>query len=670
MAIRIGIDTGGTFTDFVVSDGSGFRVHKVRSTPHDPSEAILQGLREMGVDSAGDREIVHGSTVATNALLERKGAHVALVTTEGFEDILLIGRQTRRELYNFFVEQPAPIVRAERTIGLPERVLFDGTVARPLDKASLDRLVTWLHEVGVDAVSVCLLHAYANPIHEQAITTRLVAEGFSVSASHEILSEYREFERCSTTTVNAYVTPMMASYVVRLEKALNGDPLRIMQSNGGTSSAASTRRRPVHTVLSGPAGGVVGAAAVAEAAGFTRIITFDMGGTSTDVSLVDRVPTRTAESVVGDFPIRLPMLDIHTVGAGGGSIAYLDSGGSLRVGPESAGADPGPACYGQGEQVTVTDANLLLGRIDPGRFLGGRMRICPDRARAALVAFASRAHLDVMTLAEGIIRVANARMERAIRVVSVERGFDPRDFTLVPFGGAGGLHACDIARTLDIRSILVPANPGVLSALGMLLSDVICDVSHSLLMNTTALALDILEREFGALSRLAHARLNQDGFEDSSIRLERTIDVRYVGQAYEINVPFVELPSRQPDGTRAFVTAFHAAHERMYGYADRQRPVEIVNVRVRGIGLNREPGLLSHQPKHSARAPEPVSTCYLFADGEPRPAAIYDRAALQPGQFFCGPSLAVDEGSTTFVPDRWQASIDGFRNLVLTRRPL
>ena len=736
MSLRIGIDTGGTFTDFVLFDGAGVRVHKVRSTPADPSVAILEGLRDLsragtvppgggpsgaastsragadtasvaGADRGGARrDIVHGSTVATNALLERKGARVGLVTTEGFEDVLLIGRQTRRELYNPFVEAPRPIVPADKAFGLRERVLTDGVVERALEESDLEGLVERLRGSDVEAVAVCLLHAYANPVHERAVAARLAREGYPVSVSHELLSEYREFERCSTTAVNAYVTPLMASYLERLEAQLAGDPLRIMQSNGGTISAASARRAAVQTVLSGPAGGVVGAAAMAAAAGFPRVITFDMGGTSTDVSLVDHVPARTTEAVVGEFPILLPLLDIHTVGAGGGSIAYLDAGGALRVGPESAGADPGPACYGKGDQPTVTDANLLLGRIDPDRFLGGRMRIDPARARRVLTELAGRAGLDVMALAEGIVRVANANMERAIRVVSVERGFDPRDFALVPFGGAGGLHACAIAAALDIRTILVPAHPGVLSALGMVLSDAACDFSHTLLVGVEQLKAGVLEAEVETLGRRARARLHTDGFGDETIRLEASVDLRYVGQAYEITVPVAVADQlvggadghedESCDGRSwAFIPAFHAAHERMYGYADPKRPVELVNVRVRGIGLTRKPDLVNLGPRpRSGRpaaggldaaaprepapggggAPAPLGPGVIRSVGERllcvrgalRPAPVFDRGALVSGDVFAGPALVVDEGSTTLVPERWAARLDAARNLILT----
>ncbi len=661
MTVRIGIDTGGTFTDFVLLDRGEIRVHKVRSTPHDPSQAIVSGLREL-VGANGSLDVVHGSTVATNAVLERKGGRIALVTTRGFEDVLFIGRQTRRELYNVFVTAPAPIVEPGHVFGLSERMLYDGSVLRPLDLAEVDDLVAQLHALEITTVAVCLLHAYANSSHEHAVAQRLTAAGFEVSASHTILSEYREFERCSTTALNAYVTPLMASYLGRLARALGGNCLTIMQSNGGTISADVARRAAVRTVLSGPAGGVVGAAHVARAGGFERVIAFDMGGTSTDVSLIDRAPGLTMESIVGDCPVRLPMLDIHTVGAGGGSIAYVDAGGSLRVGPESAGADPGPACYGRGRLMTVTDANVLLGRIDPDRFLGGRMEIIRERSAEAAAALARQAGLDPLTLAEGIVAIANANMERAIRVVSVERGHDPRDFALVGFGGAGGLHACDLAVRLDIQTILMPIHPGVLSALGMLLSDAVSDFSQTVLRPLDAVEPALLERSFQTLEADARIQLAEQGFSVAHQRLERSIELRYMGQAYEIAVAVGgELTGRRG----RFCEDFHASHERLYGYADPSRPLELVNIRVRSRGLTDKPALGRSETDRRGPA-KAIAWRPLYTSGGELQVPVFDRTTLGPGDDFAGPALAVDEGSTTFVTAGWRGHVDGMGNLILT----
>src|SRR5579862_2505468 len=424
--IRLGIDTGGTFTDLLRLDDDGMKVHKVRSTPDDPARAIFAGIEELA-GGAGWNELIHGSTVATNALLERKGARVALVTTKGFEDVLEIGRQTRAELYNFMVRARRPLLADGLIFSVSERLNADGSVLEPLLESEVSQLIERLSEQTVDSVAVCLLHSYANPIHEDRIAQALQNAGFAVSASHKVLPEYREFERWSTTVVNAYVTPLMARYLTKLEDGLDGKALKIMQSNGGSISAQRAKSAAVQTILSGPAAGVVGAQAIGSASGYSRLITFDMGGTSTDVSLINGVIGTTIESTVGDFPVRLPVLDIHTVGAGGGSIVFIDSGGSLRVGPRSAGADPGPACYGKGTELTVTDANLLLGRLDPEYFLGGRMTIDNPHARSIAKDLAGQLGLSITALAEGITRIANANMEAAIRVVSVQRGHDPRD---------------------------------------------------------------------------------------------------------------------------------------------------------------------------------------------------------------------------------------------------
>jgi len=464
--MRIGVDTGGTFTDFVFSDGERVSTAKVRSTPDDPSRAVLEGL-----DGAAG-EIVHGSTVATNALLEGRGARLAFVATEGFEDLLELGRQNRRSLYDWNDAGWPDLVPRELRFGVRERTLADGSVKTPLDEGRLEGLIAALRDAQVESVAVCLLHSYARPDHERRIGEALREAGFFVSLSHEVLPEYREYERAATTAVNAAVSPVMGRYLSRVEEALpEPSRLRVFQSTGASMSASAAGRLAVQTVLSGPAGGVLGAALTARAAGFERFISFDMGGTSTDVSLYDAKPGFTNESELGGFPIRVATLDIHSVGAGGGSIAWFDAGGALRVGPRSAGAEPGPVCYGSGDEITVTDANVLLGRIDPAKFLSGRMALDVDRAARAMEAFARKAGVAPDEAARAIVRVANANMERALRAVSVERGLDPRDFALVAFGGAGGQHACELADLLEIGSVVIPREAGVLSALGMLSAD-------------------------------------------------------------------------------------------------------------------------------------------------------------------------------------------------------
>ena len=555
--MRIGVDTGGTFTDLVIWDGSRYYTRKVPSTPHDPTEAILEGLRDLDAE-----EVVHGSTVATNALLERKGARTAFLTTEGFEDLLIIGRQNREKLYDLLAPAKQQLVPSELSFGLPERMLYDGSVERDLDPAALAGLTEKLRRLEVESVAVCLLHSYANPIHEKRVGEAL--QGFFVSLSHAVLPEYREYERASTTVVNAYVTPLMARYLESLSEELGATRLRVFQSNAGSISAAAASRGAIHTVLSGPAGGVVGAAAAAKHAGFRRIISFDMGGTSTDVSLYDGKFSYTTESKLGDFPIRIPMLDIHSVGAGGGSIAYLDRAGALRVGPQSAGANPGPVCYGRGEQITVSDANLLLGRIQPDKFLGGRMQLDLDRTRDFMKPFAAQLGVSIEKAAKAIVDVANSNMERAIRVVSVERGHDPRDFALLSFGGAGAQHACELAERLDISTVIVPPHAGVLSAVGMLAADCVRDYSQSVLGKDAGLAFD-------ELGSRAAAEFSDEGF--SEVLFERLIDLRYEGQSYEITVPWEQRAD------------FQAHHRRLYGYDHPGRKVEQVTARVKAIAI-------------------------------------------------------------------------------------
>jgi N-methylhydantoinase A/oxoprolinase/acetone carboxylase beta subunit len=685
-SLRIGIDTGGTFTDFVRLDPDGLTVHKLRTTPDDPSRAILEGIKTLSGSAPAD--IVHGSTVATNAVLERKGARVALVATAGFEDVVRIGRQTRSELYNIFIPLPRPLVAPELTVGIRERLDATGATLVPLDESALSELSANLRAKGADVVAVCFLHSYVNPAHERRVAERLRQDGWLVSVSSEVLPEYREFERWSTTVVNAYVAPLIDRYLGRLEAALrpresfsaktetrvssksnretqvsvfaenDSRGLSIMQSNGGSISSGLARAEAVRTVLSGPAAGVVGAQAVAREAGFPRAISFDMGGTSTDVSLIDgRIATST-DSRVGDFPVRLPVIDIHTVGAGGGSIAFVDSGGALRVGPRSAGSVPGPVCYGVGTELTVTDANLLLGRLDPEFFLGGRMTIDVDRTAAAAKDLARALKLTVGELAEGIVRVANANMERAIRVVSVERGHDPRRFALVAFGGAGGMHACEIARTLEMATVVVPRHAGVLSALGMLVADVTRDYSASVLRPSRELTMAGLRDYLRPLVGRATAELKSEGFTGRRIALEQQLDVRYVGQSFEITLPL----------TPVYRTDFDRQHGRLYGYSNPDRAVEVVAVRVRAAGITDKPSLPFTRPKRMAR-PQPAAIRPGRFDGRTHKVAFYRWPDLQPGHAASGPAVITGAEATAVVPPGFRFQIDGFGNVVANREP-
>ncbi len=654
MTARVGVDTGGTFTDFVRLDGRRVTVHKVRSTPDDPSRAIATGLVELGAEVSG-LQIVHGSTVATNAVLERAGARVALVATAGFEDVLRIGRQTRPELYNFFVPVPRPLVDPALTFGITERLDASGRALVEPAPAEMTGLAARLLESGADVVALCLLNAYANPVHERAIASRLRRRGLNVCASHEILPEHREFERWSTTVVNAYVAPLMDRYLGRLESALAPGSLSIMQSNGGSISAAAARRQPVRTILSGPAAGVVGARAVARAAGYRRAISFDMGGTSTDVSLIDDAIATTTDARIGEFPIRLPTIAIETVGAGGGSIAFRDTGGALRVGPRSAGAEPGPVCYGRGDALTVTDANLLLGRLAPELFFGGRMAIDEERPRRVAAADARRMGVSVEGLAEGIVRVANANMERAIRVVSLGRGHDPRGFALLAFGGAGGMHACEIAERLEIGTVVIPRHAGVLSALGMLMADVTKDYSTSVLKPTDAVSAAELDRHLARLVDRARGDLRTEGFDARQHHIVRSIDVRYVGQSYELTVPYGP----------GFRRAFDRLHERRYGYADPSRPTEVVHVRVVASGPTARPALPFRRPSRSFK-PEPAHTRTGRFNGRAVAVAHHRWDDLEPGAAGSGPAVITSGEATGVVPPGFRFRIDGYGNVICT----
>ena len=584
---RVGVDTGGTFTDFVFEAGGRLQIFKARSTPDDPSIAIKNGLAhvatKLGVTVA-DIEVVHGTTVGTNALLQRRGARTALITTEGFEDVLAIGRQARPELYNLDAVKPPPIVPDELRFGLRERVTSSGEILEPLNSKQLALLVSRLKKAKIESAAICLLFSFLDSRHERQVVQALREIGVPLSVSYQILPEYREFERTSTITINAYMQPLMGKYLNRL--ARHTSRLRVMQSSGGSISAAVAGDEPVRTILSGPAGGVVGALQTARAAGFEQIITFDMGGTSTDVALCGRQGLRvTNEATVAGLPIAIPVLDIHTVGAGGGSIARVDEGGSLRVGPESAGADPGPACYGSSFLPTVTDAHMVLGHFAGAGLLGGEFALDEKRSRKAMDQLArdlSKAghrkftHIDA---AQGVIAVANTNMERALRKISVERGYDTREFALLPFGGAGGLHAIDLARALRVPRVIIPNAAGALSALGVIIADVVKDQSRTLMLEVDSGIEKPLAKAFATMERNAKGILRKEGFPLGVQRHERSLALRYKGQSFEIEI--------KETGAN-IVKAFHQAHRERYGYAQESNVVEVVSARLRSIGVVRK----------------------------------------------------------------------------------
>ena len=682
--MRIAIDTGGTFTDCVYLKGGIPAVLKLPSTPEDPASSVLDAIRQIA--SSAQAEVRHGTTIGTNALLERKGARVAFVTTAGFEDTIAIGRQVRQHLYDWMAT-PAPcIVPQELRLGVAERVSSEGKILRFPTANDLSKLRRAVRSSDAESVGISLLFSFANPRNERAVAAALRDLGLPISISHKILPEFREYERAATVVVNAYLSPRVGSYVRRLDseiKRKHRGLLYVMQSSGGIISAKVAASEPVRTVLSGPAGGVIGAHWISRLSGFEKVISFDMGGTSTDVSLIDtRGPQITNESRISDIPISVPVLEIHTVGAGGGSLARFDRGGILRVGPESAGADPGPICYGRGEQPTVTDANLVLGRLDAELALAGRVRLDEARMRHFMEKHRGRLY-SAEEFASGIVRLSEVEMEKTIRLISVERGHDPRQFTLVAFGGAGPLHACALARALGIPRVLVPVMPGALSALGILGADVVRDYSRTVMIPiknysqqelpgaffanfakarrslrlkafeaNAGTALAAIEKCFSQLEALATAEFKKEGLRGTAIR---SADLRYAGQGYEINVP------AGPD----MFTDFHNAHRRRYGHADERRAVEIVNVRVRMIAASEPIGLPRRELGPSDARNALIKRKKVMFDGHWLETAVFDRNLLAPGNSFEGPAVVHEYSATTVIPPGCRVNVDEFSNLII-----
>ncbi len=660
----VGIDVGGTFTDIAVLRDGVLSVHKLPSTPADPSVGITTGIGDIDVDVA-NADFIHGSTVATNALLEGKGGRTALVTTMGFEDVLEIGRQNRADLYDLSMERPTPLAPWQLRFGLPERIDYTGAILDDLTPASVDALLALLAEAEVDGVAVSFLFSFLNPIHEEMLAQRLAELPNSpfISISSKILPEFREYERTSTVVVNSYVGPVMERYLTQLESVL-GRGLRIMQSSGGSITASLAADQPVRTILSGPAGGVVGAFYTGIQAGYPDIITLDMGGTSTDVSLCPGRIKETTAANLGGYPVSVPMIEIHTVGAGGGSIARVDAGGALVVGPQSAGADPGPACYGQGDRITVTDANLILGRLRSDGFLGGRMTLDQQRSQSLMTGLAAGVGASATETALGIIRVVNSNMERAIRAISLERGYDPREFTLIPFGGAGPMHACELAAELGIPRVLVPGHPGILSALGVAIADVVKDYSRTVMLRGDDLDSARLEEEFHGMEQQARAELVDEGLRADDMTPRRFLDVRYVGQSFELTVdcpPLVE----PGDLTAGISSDFYEAHLQRFGYADAALPIEVVNLRLKLELAMDKPQLEPAANQGSDSAPAVIGNAeVVFADG-PVATTLYNRDLLQTGNRIAGPALLLQLDTTIVVPPGWNGEVDPYGNLLL-----
>ena len=680
--LRIAIDTGGTFTDCVWFEGSRLKTLKVFSTPDDPSRAIAEALNKIG--AGAEATLLHGTTVGTNALLQRKGARVALVTTAGFEDVIGIGRQARSKLYDFFFDRVPPLAPRDLRFGVKERIGAEGQVVAYLTQAELVRLRDAVSRAQPEAIAISLLFSFANPKNEAQVAAALEHLGKPLSVSHKILPEFREYERTSTVVVNAYLQPLMQSYMESLARRVadlsKGSRRRqtcgagnrrdhsksrifVMQSSGGITALESASREPVRTVLSGPAGGLVGAAATAARSGFTRILTFDMGGTSTDVAAVQGTVQTGSQSEVAGLPVGVPMLEIHTVGAGGGSLARFDAGGLLRIGPESAGADPGPICYGRGTQPTVTDANLLLGRLRPNRFLGGEFTLDLERARHVTSEWLKKqtSRLSLEQFSAGVVRVVNANMERALRVVSIERGYDPRDFALVAFGGAGGLHACELAEALAIPTVIVPARPGALSAIGILESDVVKDFSRTVLWRAGSKIPRVeLEKEFRKLEAAAEREFTAEDWTGKPHH-QRSFDLRYRGQGFELNVPV----------GKEIISRFHDEHQRRYRYHHAGREIEIVTLRLRARVLTPQLRISPASTVRSSRLsnPVPIERAPVIFQGRTITTPVYERTGLPRDRIVEGPAVITEYSATTVISPQRTFRVDPHDNLIIAIEP-
>lgn len=655
---RAAVDVGGTFTDLLLVSADGITALKILSTPADPEQSVINALFKSG---GLDMPIVHGSTVATNAILERKGARTAFICTSGLSDIIEIGRQDRPHLYRLWPAKPEPLVPARLRFEVDERVGPGGAVIKKLALEEAKRVATEVANLKAESAAVCLLFSFEHPAHEEMLLEELEKLGVDASISSIVLPEYREYERASTTVLNAYIAPVMRTYLEKLENAVcpgNTDVgLRLMHSAGGTISSNTAGIRPVDLVLSGPAGGVVASEWLGNSLGLEQLITFDMGGTSTDVSLIDHEAAITRETKINGLPLALPMIDIHTIGAGGGSIAYVDPAGALRVGPESAGASPGPACYGKGTRPTVTDANLVLGRLIPDSFLGGRMKLQTARSVDAFMRLPGGQSVENSAVAT--LEVALSHMETAIKKVSLERGHDPRDFTLVAFGGAGPMHACELAQRLDIPRVIVPVFPGLFSSMGMLLASPGRDYSHSFIRPLDDNSVSNLKALFISLEKKAREDMKREGLPVVNLHFTRRVELRYQGQSHGVIITAVTLT--RADILRRFDQAYQAA----YGLLQKGFNVEIVNVHLSCRAPISAPPLNPPQKKKTGK-PRPISNGRIYF-GEMTKGDIFKRNDLSPEYVIKGPSVIVQDDTTILIPPEWQGAIDLMGNLDLDR---
>ena len=672
----VGIDVGGTFTDLAAVDESTGRVvvTKLPSRPRDEAAAVLAGLGALGIASRDVRRLVHGTTVGTNAVLERRGARVAVLTTAGFRDLIEIGR-TKRNIPVLFVPtfvRPKPVVERKHRFEVVERLDADGSVLVPLDLASVERALDGALAAGAEALAVCLLHSYVNPAHERAVADAAKGRqpGVPVSCSAEVVAEYREFERFSTTVLNAYLQPLMDEYLTGLEERLRATGyahgVLTVGSSGGMMTTETARRLPIKTIFSGPAGGVSQACFVGAATGLRDFITYDMGGTSTDVCLVrELAPVMTSDSMVGAFPVKVPQIDMHSVGAGGGSIAWLDVDGSLQVGPRSAGARPGPAAYGLGgTEPTVTDANVVLGRIGTNRLLGGSIAIDPARATQAMADLAARlgGGMTLEVLAEGVIRITVARMTSAIREISIQRGHDPRDFTLIAFGGAGPMHALALAEEIGIPRVLVPRHPGNFSALGLLASDIKHDDVRTRVGPLRERA-PLLADLFAEMEGAARRQLEHEGFAPDGQRMVRSLDLRYRGQAFELAVPV----GGGAVALDAIEDAFHRQHLGAYGHANREAMIELVNARLTAYGVVPKPAAERYRSETASLDAALRERRPVWFGGTPHECPVWERERLPERAPLRGPAIVEEFGATTVVLPGWRGAVDEHGNLRLER---
>lgn len=681
MSFMIGVDVGGTFTDFSIfnTETGKLKHFKHSSTPEDPSEAIVSGILHVLTEDCVRPEqvsyLAHGTTVATNALIEKKGARLGLITTKGFKDLMEIGWQKRPSLYDLSKQKPQSLIPDGMKCEVEERILYDGTVRTALNEDSVREAVQYLKEQGAQTIAVCTLFSFLNPNHEKRIKELILKEypGVYVSTSYELVPEFREYSRMSTTVLNAYLGPVMEKYVHNFEQSILDSGIKVApyvtQSNGSVISIAETIDCPIKTAVSGPSAGVIGAVYIGKQCGIDKIITFDMGGTSIDVSLIENGKASLSnERLVEGYPARIPMIDIVTVGAGGGSIARIDAGGALKVGPDSAGATPGPACYMRGgTNACVTDANIVLGKLNQEKILGGRMDVDLELAKKAIKEnICDKSTLDLKQAAAGIISVVNSNMTRAIRVVSVERGYDAREFTLMAFGGAGPLHACEVARSMGITSVLLPPAPGTLCSLGLLMADTKFDISRSHVLIAKEDNLDKVQEIFDTLTREGNELLDKEGVAPKDRSFTYLIECRYERQNYEIGIEVKGKFTREV--MREMIEKFHQEHNRSYGYFNRKMKLQMVNYRVSAVGDIVKPELVEEPLDENVKTPEPMGMRDVLFDGEKEylPTGIYDRNDFKPGCTIMGPAIIEQMDSTSVIPPNWKACTDGYRNIIVT----